>query len=460
MSEKQRKIDALIALEQLGTRGAVLEKETAMHLYSKRSEFRQDYCELEESDLRMLESRKQEKLKLKQQLSKVQSNVSRFQRSLKDGKPSTELVQKLKEMMEEIESSILTFKKQQRELYETLSKDEKVISQEVSAFEKRIESWNSGTTASNSTTTKTKQVQSAAESNEMPPAVLAFERFLQQTGGHQGGWDDYDHQTFLRIHKNHMGKPSFLSNAVALLPGHSEDDITEHAQWYSEYLTLKESQKEAIQIWRDTKETERAKMLAKADTEEEEMHTTLERKKQERSDKERQERLSQLARYKAEKELKQLAEEEKRLKEQLVKAKQEEKQRKEKAAVKAKVEEYMQKKAEEKQVMLAAKEAYMNEELQRRRIANKQIGKFQERDRVALDERKLRQVEQELEEQEKARRLEKLKGQVDVHVERDPSRLYKLTEGWENRKKDKSSSQTGPSVGIPKRAVPSWRSGV
>ena len=30
---------------------------------------------------------------------------------------------------------------------------------------------------------------------------LFLQRFLQQTGGRQGGWDDYDHQTFLKIRK-------------------------------------------------------------------------------------------------------------------------------------------------------------------------------------------------------------------------------------------------------------------
>lgn len=52
--------------------------------------------------------------------------------------------------------------------------------------------------------------------------------------------------------------------------------------------------------------------------------------------------------------------------------------------------------------------------------------------------------------------------QVEVKVERDPSRLYKLTKGWEERKKATmeqgggGGGETGPSS-LPRRAVPLWR---
>ena len=55
--------------------------------------------------------------RLKQQLGKIRSNVSKFQRDLQDVKPSPEFVEKLKEIMEEIENSMMTFKEQQRKVY-------------------------------------------------------------------------------------------------------------------------------------------------------------------------------------------------------------------------------------------------------------------------------------------------------------------------------------------------------
>ena len=47
-----------------------------------------------------------------------------------------------------------------------------------------------------------------------------------------------------------------------------------------------------------------------------------------------------------------------------------------------------------------------------------------------------------------------LLSQVEVNVSRDPSRLYKLTAGWEQRKKDGSgASGSGPTLHMPHRYV-------
>lgn len=47
-----------------------------------------------------------------------------------------------------------------------------------------------------------------------------------------------------------------------------------------------------------------------------------------------------------------------------------------------------------------------------------------------------------------------LLSQVEVNVSRDPSRLYKLTAGWEQRKKDgPGASGSGPTLHMPHRYV-------
>lgn len=50
-------------------------------------------------------------------MGKIRSNVNKFQRDLQDVKPSPQFVEKLKEIMEEIENSMMTFKEQQRKVY-------------------------------------------------------------------------------------------------------------------------------------------------------------------------------------------------------------------------------------------------------------------------------------------------------------------------------------------------------
>ena len=52
--------------------------------------------------------------------------------------------------------------------------------------------------------------------------------------------------------------------------------------------------------------------------------------------------------------------------------------------------------------------------------------------------------------------------QVKLGVTRDPSRLFKLTAGWEERRKADTEDQK---IGVgwralPRRAVPAWRQGL
>ena len=48
-----------------------------------------------------------------------------------------------------------------------------------------------------------------------------------------------------------------------------------------------------------------------------------------------------------------------------------------------------------------------------------------------------------------------------VKVARDPDRLFRLTAGWEERRKaGMGGSGAGPSLTMPRRAVPAWRQGL
>ncbi|NXB92384.1 CC112 protein, partial [Vidua chalybeata] len=235
------------------------EKEKTAHLYNRKSDFRVEYRLLEELEHSMTVSRKMEKAKILQQLSKIQSNVKKLQQQLKDVKPIPEFVDKIKEMMEEIENAINAFKEEQRQIYQQLLKEEKAVINELSFFERKVELWALGS----STAEKVWKLPSARITvdktleNHLPKEVIEFERFLQRTGGRQGGWDDYDHQNFLKIRTKYRGRLSYMDEALKHLSGRTKEDIEQHDKWYQEYVILHERKKESIKKWKEKQQQER-----------------------------------------------------------------------------------------------------------------------------------------------------------------------------------------------------------
>ncbi|NXD84964.1 CC112 protein, partial [Halcyon senegalensis] len=258
-AEQAKKVEFIRTAEKLKTQLENLEKDRNGHLYNRRSDFRVEYSILEELERSMTISRKTEKAKILQQLSKIQNNVKRLQQQLKDVKPTPEFVDKLKEMMEEVENAINAFKEEQRQIYEQLLKEEKTATNDLGVFERKLELWALG----NSTTekllklAKSRVLVDKTLENHLPKEVVEFERFLQRTGGRQGGWDDYDHQNFLRIRTKHKGKLSYMDEALEYLCGRTKEDIEKHDKWYQEFLILHERKKESIKKWKKQHQQEK-----------------------------------------------------------------------------------------------------------------------------------------------------------------------------------------------------------
>ncbi|NXF09175.1 CC112 protein, partial [Smithornis capensis] len=246
---------------------ANIEKDKNGHLYNRKSDFRVEYRILEELERSMTVSRKTEKAKILQQLSKIRNNVKRLQQQLKDVKPTPEFVDKLKEMMEEIENAINAFKEEQMQIYEQLLKDEKATINELSLYERKVELWALGSIS----TGKVLKLPSARVKvdktleNHLPKEVVEFERFLQRTGGWQGGWDDYDHQNFLKVRTKYRGRLSYMDEALEYLSGRTKEDIEKHDKWYQEFLILHERKKESIKKWKEKQQEEKQRNLKEKD---------------------------------------------------------------------------------------------------------------------------------------------------------------------------------------------------
>ncbi|NWI51013.1 CC112 protein, partial [Calyptomena viridis] len=262
-AEQAKKVEFIRAAEELKAQLANTEKDKNGHLYNRKSDFRVEYRILEELERSMTVSRKTEKAKILQQLSKIRNNVKRLQQQLKDVKPTPEFVDKLKEMMEEIENAINAFKEEQRQIYEQLLKDEKATINELSLYERKVELWALGSL----TTEKVLKLPSARVKvdktleNHLPKEVLEFERFLQRTGGWQGGWDDYDHQNFLKVRTKYRGRLSYMDEALEYLSGRTKEDIEKHDKWYQEFLILHERKKESIKKWKEKQQEEKERNL-------------------------------------------------------------------------------------------------------------------------------------------------------------------------------------------------------
>ncbi|NXT70166.1 CC112 protein, partial [Chaetops frenatus] len=259
-AERAKKVEFIRTAERLKAQLANIEKDKTGHLYNRKSDFRVEYKLLEELEHSMTVSRKMEKAKILQQLSKIQNNVKGLQQQLKDVKPTPEFVDKIKEMMEEIENAINAFKEDQRQIYQQLLKEEKAAINELSLFERKVELWAL-------TAEKVWKLPSARVTvdktleNYLPKEVIEFERFLQQTGGRQGGWDDYDHQNFLKIRTKYRGRLSYMDEALEYLSGRTKEDIEQHDKWYQEYVILHERQKESIKKWKEKQQQEKERNL-------------------------------------------------------------------------------------------------------------------------------------------------------------------------------------------------------
>ncbi|NXN09658.1 CC112 protein, partial [Indicator maculatus] len=235
------------------SRLANTEKGKNGHLYIRKSSIRAEYSILEELERSMTVSREAEKVKILQQLSKIQNNMKKLQQQLQDVKPTPEVVDNLKKMMEEVENAINAFKEEHRQIYQQLLKEEKTTINELSIFERKMELW----ALRNSRTEEVLKLPSARVSvdkiqeDHLLEEVVEFGRFLQQTGRWQGGWNDCDHQNFLKVWTKHKGKLSYMDEALEYLCGKTKEDIEQHEKWYQEFLTLHKRKKESIRKWRE-----------------------------------------------------------------------------------------------------------------------------------------------------------------------------------------------------------------
>ncbi|KAM9253019.1 coiled-coil domain-containing protein 112 [Dugong dugon] len=441
-----------------------LEKDKHSHFYNQKNDFRTEHSMLEELENKLIISRKTERAKIQQQLAKIHNNVKRLQHQLKDVKPTPDFVEKLREMMEEIENAINTFKEEQRLMYEELIKEEKTTNNELSAISRKIDIWalgNPGTQRAFRVMASKVPVDKVTPST-LPEEVVDFEKFLQQTGGRQGGWDDYDHQNFVKVRNKYKGKPVFMGEVLEHLPGRTQHEVQQHEKWYQKFLALEERKKESIQNWK-TKKQEKKKEIFKLKEKAEDIPMFHHNKQDNQKQKEEERKKQKLAieAWKKQKSIEMSMKNASQLKDEEERGKKQQREHQRQFKLKLLLENYTQQKKEQEEFLRLEKEIREKaEKAEKRKTAADEISRFQERDLHKLELKILDRQAKEDEKAEKQRRRAKLKEKVENNVSRDPSRLYKPTKGWEERTKKIGPTGSGPLLYIPHRAIPSWRQGL
>lgn len=468
-SDLSKKLEIIKELQQLRIKEQNLEKDKSTHIYERRGDLQEEFSGLKELDARLKTERNAESMKLKQHYVRIQGLVQKFRLELENVQPSAQFVEKLKAMMEDTEGQISVFKEQQRSIFEQILKEERAINIEMSALERHVESWSQPENATDNIAKPQKShvpLSSARDvTQDLPPEVAALEKFLQQTGGNRGGWDEYDHGTFLKYRNRFKGKLGFVKELSSFLSTRSEQEIRDHEVWYQEYVLLNDVKKEAIQKWREKKDIEKDGIVAKAGQSDLETKAKSEEEEARRKalfQKEKEQQRVLVDRWKIEKKLLKAEEEEKQLRLELETHKKEELDRQRKMELKRKVDEYrMAREKEEEEMRFEEIVQSQAEQELRNQHAQILIAKYRERDLEAVKQKKeFEERERKRIEQEKTERIERLKSLVVVNVERDPNRLLQPTELWKERKKCSGPSGSGRLLHMPRRAVPTWRQGM
>uniref|UniRef100_A0A3Q3D907 Coiled-coil domain containing 112 n=1 Tax=Hippocampus comes TaxID=109280 RepID=A0A3Q3D907_HIPCM len=272
---------------------------------------------------------------------------------------------------------------------------------------------------------KEKQRLCKALDQDLPAEVRALEAFLQRTGGVCGGWEEFDHQAFLKVWTKCGGRAGFRKEAKLYLPSKSQEEMEEHERWYQELIHLQDERREVMTECHPKVEKQEATGTPKALTQADESGGSREEEK-------RRKVPAEQAREEKSKQKSQMlmtdccvvlstSEEEKKLLAQRLKARKEAKRRKEEQAEK-------QRQARESRKNRMAK------------VRNEHQFHVEASLHAKRQEKLLRQKEDE---ERQERIMAKLKEKVDGHIVRDPSRLTRPTKGWEERLKSTRPSGVG-----------------
>nr|XP_026494655.1 coiled-coil domain-containing protein 112-like [Vanessa tameamea] len=99
--------------------------------------------------------------------------------------------------------------------------------------------------------------------------VHQFQEFMKASPNRCGGWNEYNHNIFVKIWDKYNGNlvftsksngdyssellQEFIGEILQKIADAKFEDINSHIEWYSQYINLKMCQKKALDKWKENK---------------------------------------------------------------------------------------------------------------------------------------------------------------------------------------------------------------
>eukprot|EP00049_Salpingoeca_infusionum_P006412 m.106502 g.106502 ORF g.106502 m.106502 type:complete len:459 (-) comp13304_c0_seq1:841-2217(-) len=177
--------------------------------------------------------------------------------------------EKIRSQYQAVERYIRQYRSEQQPLFNNLLLEETTLSRQLQLLEASFTQWQSKTEEHLATTRRAMQRHKSAPSSvkkligasskDTPKEIEQYNAFLVQYGGYRGGWEEFDHDTFLRLRKQHRDPALYVPAIAAVLLGKTEADVVEHDAWYKRLRELDHAKRTAVAQWRQSeKEKQRA----------------------------------------------------------------------------------------------------------------------------------------------------------------------------------------------------------
>ncbi|XP_052129059.1 coiled-coil domain-containing protein 112-like isoform X2 [Frankliniella occidentalis] len=362
-----------------------------------------------------------------------------------------------------IEENVTSFKGLLVEQIQVLKEEEKDLQHSIDSLHQRLNEMSNTTTtqSENSYSTavrvKAKSRVCTQTNDSVHPDVHEFHQFLQNNGGHNGGWDTKDHLLFTRFLQKYKGLDQMTTALLDFMPDKTPEEIAQHETWYHDYLTLKDAQRRALKEWRDKQASHKKKCDVIEDTSDyaetsaaQNFQAPIQRdpsiKEKIKKWKEKQEKLR-------EEQIRDLQE----------KKKQEDELWRKKVAYFEQQRKMIDMKHKEQRKMINKEKSTEPDGVH---IVTKHIPlkELWEQDKLYMLRRQSRM------QRFSAISRERCTSQTKVHAERDPARLLRPTAVWKNRVR-RSLSEDGSKkfqgnqmslyiADVPRLAIPKWREGL